>query len=68
MKKGIKIIGYMHWSLMDNFEWIEGISMRFGLYKTDYNNHLMILRNSGEIYSKIAKNNSISEAFLKFIK
>jgi beta-glucosidase len=53
---------------MDNFEWIEGISMRFGLYKTDYNNHLMILRNSGEIYSKIAKNNSISEAFLKFIK
>lgn len=68
MKKGIKIIGYMHWSLMDNFEWIEGTSMKFGLYKTDYNNHLMMLRNSGEIYSKIAKNNAISETFLKFIK
>ncbi|MDK2946384.1 glycoside hydrolase family 1 protein [Geotoga petraea] len=68
MKKGIKIIGYMHWSLMDNFEWVEGTSMRFGLYRTDYNNHLMTLRNSGEIYSKIAKENSISESFLKFIK
>lgn len=68
MKKGIKIMGYMHWSLMDNFEWVEGISMRFGLYKTDYNNHLMILRNSGEIYLNIANNNFISETFLKFIK
>ncbi|MGM0639977.1 MAG: glycoside hydrolase family 1 protein [Thermotogota bacterium] len=68
IKKNIKIIGYMHWSLMDNFEWIEGLSMRFGLYKTDYNNNILILRNSGEIYSKIANKNNISESFLKFIK
>lgn len=68
LNNNIKIIGYMHWSLMDNFEWIEGLSMRFGLYKVDYINNIISLRNSGEIYSKIAKNNFISESFLKFIK
>ena len=32
----IPVIGYLHWSLMDNFEWDSGKKMRFGLYYTDY--------------------------------
>lgn len=32
---GIKVIGYMHWSLLDNFEWQKGFSMTFGLIAVD---------------------------------
>lgn len=35
MKDGIPVIGYCHWSLMDNFEWQKGFSMRFGLVAVD---------------------------------
>lgn len=32
---GIEVIGYMHWSLLDNFEWQKGFSMTFGLIAVD---------------------------------
>ena len=31
MKGGAKLIGYLHWSLLDNFEWDKGFWPKFGL-------------------------------------
>lgn len=36
---GIKVLGYIHWSLTDNFEWSEGLEPRFGLIKVNYSDH-----------------------------
>ena len=32
---GLPVIGYCYWSLLDNFEWQKGFSMRFGLIEVD---------------------------------
>lgn len=34
--QGLPLIGYLHWSLLDNFEWADGFTPRFGLVEVDY--------------------------------
>ena len=34
--KGVALLGYLHWSLLDNFEWDKGFWPRFGLFAVDY--------------------------------
>lgn len=36
MANGVELIGYLHWSLIDNFEWDKGKWPRFGLIEIDY--------------------------------
>lgn len=36
MQKGARVMGYFAWSLLDNFEWADGYSKRFGLHYVDY--------------------------------
>ena len=46
------IRGYFHWSLLDNFEWTDGFSPRFGMIYIDYSNMNRIIKDSGYWYKK----------------
>ena len=36
MAGGAQVVGYLYWSLLDNFEWAHGFAPRFGLVEVDY--------------------------------
>lgn len=59
IKEGIDVRGYFHWSLIDNFEWVEGFEPRFGLVEVDYETLKRSPRPSASYYAKICKENTL---------
>ncbi len=51
--EGVDIHGYIHWSLLDNFEWDSGFEPEFGLIKVDYKNYARSIRPSAIMYKKL---------------
>jgi beta-glucosidase len=54
MADGADVRGYHAWSLMDNFEWAEGYSQRFGLAYVDFKTQQRTLKDSGRWFAKVA--------------
>jgi beta-glucosidase len=57
--EGYPIKGYFHWSLLDNFEWADGYSKRFGLHYVDYNTQQRIPKLSAEWYRTVISRNAV---------
>jgi len=55
IKNGVKLQGYLHWSLMDNFEWAYGKWPRFGLVQVNYKTGERELRPSAQWFGRIIK-------------
>lgn len=49
------VMGYYHWSLIDNFEWDRGWTQRFGLIALDVESQERRLRPSGRLYTEICR-------------
>jgi beta-glucosidase len=60
--RGAQVLGYLHWSLLDNFEWAEGFRPRFGLYHVDFDlpDRPRTARRSAAIYRRIVAENGVS--------
>jgi beta-glucosidase len=58
---GVPLAGYFVWSLMDNFEWNQGFTQRFGIVWIDYKTGRRILKDSAHWYSKVIKDNAVEE-------
>jgi beta-glucosidase len=52
-EEGIPVERYYHWTLMDNFEWLEGEAARFGLVEVDFETQKRTIRKSGRFYAGI---------------
>ncbi len=75
VEDGVDLRGYYYWTLVDNFEWAAGWSLRFGLYGLDIAS-LPCRRHAGQggervptisaaVYARIAQANGISRAVLQ---
>jgi beta-glucosidase len=51
--RGADVRGYLHWSLLDNFEWADGFAPRFGLVAVDYKTMQRTVRPSAYVYKAI---------------
>jgi beta-glucosidase len=54
---GVPVKGYFAWSLMDNFEWAEGYTRRFGIVYIDYPTQARIIKDSGRWFSRVIQDN-----------
>jgi beta-glucosidase len=59
IQDGADVRGYHAWSILDNFEWSEGYTQRFGLVFIDFPTQRRYMKDSGKWYSRVAATNAI---------
>ena len=59
LNDGIDVRGYVHWSLMDNFEWIFGYRPKFGIVAVDRDTQARTVKPSGRMLGEIARRNAL---------
>jgi beta-glucosidase len=55
VRAGVDVRGYYTWSLLDNFEWAEGYTQRFGLVHVDYDTQARTPKASFDWYAEMIK-------------
>ena len=57
--EGYQVRGYFLWSLMDNFEWLDGYSKRFGIHYVDFKTEKRTPKLSAEWYREVIRRNAV---------
>jgi beta-glucosidase len=61
LEGGVPLRGYFVWSLLDNFEWAQGYAARFGIVRVDYRTQARRIRDSGRLWSTLARTGRIPD-------
>ena len=59
MATRIPVVGYLYWSLLDNYEWTDGYSARFGLIGVNFKTQERIVRPSGRWLAELIRKRSL---------
>jgi beta-glucosidase len=55
MDAGVPVLGYCHWTLMDNFEWIFGYGPKLGLHSVDRETFERTAKPSAGVYAALVR-------------
>jgi beta-glucosidase len=53
MRRGVDVRGYFAWSLLDNIEWAQGTSKRFGIVHVNFETQERTIKRSGRYYAEV---------------
>jgi len=56
---GVPVLGYLYWSLLDNYEWADGFRPRFGLVAVDRTTLKRSIRHSARLFAKVIRRNQL---------
>jgi beta-glucosidase len=59
VEQGVDLRGYLVWSFLDNFEWAEGYSKRFGIVFVEYGTQRRVPKSSARWYSDVIRRNGL---------
>ena len=59
-ESGLPVTRYYHWCFVDNFEWLEGFTARFGLVALNTETMKRTIKKSGEFYQKMIENRGVT--------
>ena len=66
LEEGVNLLGYLHWSIVDNYEWAHGYSKRFGLAEVDFETKQITPRPSAYIFREIVSKKTL-EPFRRYL-
>ena len=61
IKDGVPLLGYIHWSTWDNFEWHLGPSYRFGLIRVNFETMEREITPAADFYAQVARENGFDQ-------
>ncbi|MBX2890167.1 MAG: family 1 glycosylhydrolase [Saprospiraceae bacterium] len=59
MQEDVPLLGYIHWSTWDNFEWHLGPTYRFGLVRVDFETMERAMTEAGLFYEQVVRDNAV---------
>jgi beta-glucosidase len=59
MAAGVPVVGYLYWSLLDNYEWVDGFTAKFGLIGVNFKTQDRVVRPSARWLSQVIESRSL---------
>ncbi|MPN36010.1 6-phospho-beta-galactosidase [bioreactor metagenome] len=64
IREGVPVERYYYWSQMDNFEWTEGESAKFGLYRCNFDTQERTARKSAGLYARLCRDKELTQQMI----